>query len=68
LFPALVGILSAHLPLGTAIGIYTAGAYGLAIVALLFLPETQGRRIVIDERSTPSSDLAIALPAVAAGH
>ena len=68
LFPALVGILSAHLPLGTAIGIYTAGAYGLAIVALLFLPETQGRRIVIDERSTPSSDLAIALPGVAAGY
>jgi hypothetical protein len=67
-FPALVGLLSAKLPLGTAIGIYTAGAYGLAILALMFLPETQGRRIAIDERPTPSADLAVALPGVAAGH
>ena len=43
-FSALVGILSAKLPLGTAIGIYTVGAYGLAILALLFLPETPGPR------------------------
>jgi MFS family permease len=67
-FPALVGLLSAKLPLGTAIGIYTAGAYGLAILALLFLPETQGRRIVIDEHPTPSAELAAALPGVVAGH
>jgi MFS family permease len=45
LFPALVGILSAKLSLGTAIGIYAAGAYGVAILALLFLPETKGVRI-----------------------
>ncbi len=45
-FPALVGLLSTKLPLGTAIGIYTAGAYGLAITALMFLPETRGRDIV----------------------
>jgi MFS family permease len=44
-FPVLVGILSARLSLGTAIGIYAAGAYGVAILALLFLPETKGRRI-----------------------
>jgi hypothetical protein len=67
-FPALVGLLSTKLPVGTAIGIYTAAAYGLAILALLFLPETQGRRIVIDERSTSSSNLAIAWPGVAVGH
>ncbi|MBL7250183.1 MFS transporter [Alloalcanivorax marinus] len=41
-FPALVGLLSATMPLGMAIGIYTVGAYGIAIIALLFLPETQG--------------------------
>jgi MFS family permease len=45
LFPALVGILSAKLLLGTAIGIYAAGAYGVAILALLFLPETKGMPI-----------------------
>jgi len=45
LFPALVGILSAKLSLGTAIGIYAAGAYAVAILALLFLPETKGMRI-----------------------
>ncbi len=46
LFPAFVGLLSTKLPLGTAIGIYTVGAYGLAIVALMVLPETRGRDIV----------------------
>jgi len=65
-FPALVGLLSAKLPLGTAIGIYTAGAYGLAILALLFLPETQGRPITGDERGVRSRDLAIVLPPAAA--
>lgn len=65
-FPALVGLLSAKLPLGTAIGIYTAGAYALAILALLFLPETQGRRITGDEPAVPSRDVAIALAAAAA--
>jgi MFS family permease len=49
-FPALIGLLSATLPLGTAIGIYTVGAYGVAIIALLFLPETQGAEL------TQSSD------------
>lgn len=68
-FPALVGLLSAKLPLGTAIGIYTAGAYGLAILALLFLPETQGRHITGDQPAdqSPSRGLAIVLSAAAAG-
>jgi len=62
-FPALVGLLSAQLPLGIAIGIYTAGAYGLAIIALLFLPETQGRSITGVESAAPPRDLALALSA-----
>jgi MFS family permease len=45
IFPALVGILSAHMPLGTAIGIYAIGAYGLSVLTLLFLPETRGTDI-----------------------
>jgi MFS family permease len=59
LFPALVGILSAKLSLGTAIGIYAAGAYGVAILALLFLPETKGMRLdasnKIDIRIVPAA-------------
>ena len=58
LFPSLVGVLSAKLPLGTAIGIYTAGAYGLAIVALLFLPETRGRDITCDTVPSPPAETA----------
>ena len=63
LFPAFVGLLSTTLPLGTAIGLYTAGAYGLAILALLFLPETRGRDIT---QATPSArDELPPLPAAA---
>jgi MFS family permease len=43
--PALVGILSATLPLGRAIGIFAGIAYGLVIVAALLLPETRGREL-----------------------
>jgi MFS family permease len=42
-FPALVGFLSSRIPLGTAIGIFTTGAYALVVVAILMLPETRGR-------------------------
>jgi MFS family permease len=41
-FPALIGMLASSMSLGAAIGIYTVSAYGIAIVALLFLPETRG--------------------------
>lgn len=41
-FPLLVGLLSARLPLGQAIGIYAAGAYLLMVIAALALPETRG--------------------------
>lgn len=46
LFPALIGFLSATMPLGMAIGFYTVGAYSVAIIALLGLPETREREIV----------------------
>jgi MFS family permease len=42
-FPWLVGVLSASLPLGRAIGIYAIIAYAMVIVAALVLPETKGR-------------------------
>jgi MFS family permease len=45
LFPTLVGILSATVPLGEAIGIFTVAAYGLIIVAAALLPETKGRSL-----------------------
>ena len=45
LFPALVGYISATMPLGEAIGIFTVGAYGLIIMAALLLPETKGRSL-----------------------
>jgi MFS family permease len=43
LFPALVGYISATMPLGQAIGVFTVGAYGLIIISALLLPETKGR-------------------------
>lgn len=45
LFPMLVGIMSARMPLGTAIGIFAVAAYALVLGALLFLPETRGRAL-----------------------
>ncbi|MBI3145034.1 MAG: MFS transporter [Pseudogulbenkiania sp.] len=44
-FPALVGILSATMPLSKTIGMLAAAAYGLVIVTLLFLPETKGKAL-----------------------
>ena len=45
LFPALVGFLSGRLGLGAAIAIFSLGAYGVMIIALLLLPETRGRSL-----------------------
>jgi len=45
-FPTLVGMLSASVPLGTAIGIFAAVAYAIVIVAALMLPETRGRELL----------------------
>jgi MFS family permease len=46
LFPALVGYISATIPLGEAIGIFVVAAYGLIILAALLLPETKGRSLL----------------------
>lgn len=45
LFPAAVGYLSTQFGLGAAIGVFSLGAYGVMIVALLLLPETRGRSL-----------------------
>jgi MFS family permease len=45
LFPTLVGVLSATIPLGEAIGIFTVAAYGLIILAAALLPETKGKSL-----------------------
>jgi predicted TIM-barrel fold metal-dependent hydrolase len=44
-FPVLVGYMSHSMSLGAAIGIDAAIAYGLAMVAVMFLPETRGKRL-----------------------
>jgi MFS family permease len=43
LFPALVGILSAKMPLGEAIGLFAGIAYATMAVAAFLLPETRGK-------------------------
>jgi hypothetical protein len=43
LFPAVVGILSERIGLGSAIGIFGGGAYGCVVIAALLLPETRGK-------------------------
>lgn len=47
-FPVLVGVLAATIPLGQAIAIFAALAYGLAITAALLLPETIGTQLTAD--------------------
>lgn len=43
LFPWLVGLLSAHMPLGQAIGTFAAAAYATMAIAALLLSETRGK-------------------------
>jgi MFS family permease len=43
LFPALVGFVSAKMPLSSAIAWFAAIAYGVFLLAALVLPETRGR-------------------------
>lgn len=45
-FPTLVGLLSASVTLGTAIGIFAAISYAIVIAAALALPETRGRELL----------------------
>jgi MFS family permease len=44
-FPALVGLMSASMGLGQAIGIFATVAYGLLVIAAFCLPETKGREL-----------------------
>jgi len=44
-FPAMVGYLSASIPLGYAIGYMAAASYAILILACLLLPETRGREL-----------------------
>ena len=43
LFPALVGLLSARVPLGEAIGVFAGLAYATMAIAAFLLPETRGK-------------------------
>jgi len=43
LFPALVGVLSATMPLGHAIGLFAGIAYATMALAAFLLPETRGK-------------------------
>jgi MFS family permease len=45
--PALVGYMSATIPLGIAIGYLAAGAYLLVILSVFTLPETRGRDLTV---------------------
>ena len=43
LFPTLVGVLSAQIPLGEAIGLFAGLAYATMAIAAFLLPETRGK-------------------------
>jgi MFS family permease len=43
LFPTLVGMLSAHIPLGQAIGLFAGLAYATMAIVAFLLPETRGK-------------------------
>lgn len=45
LFPTLVGFVSGHTSLGTAISIFGSGAYLVMILGVVFLPETRGQQL-----------------------
>ncbi|MCI0150662.1 MFS transporter [Paraburkholderia sediminicola] len=59
-FPVLVGYMSHSMSLGMAIGIDAAIAYGLAMIAVLLLPETRGKRLrgVVSESAPDAVDNA----------
>lgn len=57
-FPVLVGYMSHSMSLGVAIGIDATIAYGLAMIAVLLLPETRGMRlpsIGVEQDSRPAA-------------
>jgi MFS family permease len=61
-FPILVGFMSQSMTLGLAIGIDAAVAYGIAMLTVLFLPETRGRSI-FETASGEESPSKLAQPA-----
>jgi len=61
-FPILVGFMSQSMTLGLAIGIDAAVAYGIAMLTVLFLPETRGRSI-FEATSGEESPSKLAQPA-----
>ena len=48
--PWFVGLLSATLSLGQSMGIFALIAYGLVVIAALFLPETKGRELGTEDK------------------
>jgi hypothetical protein len=62
IFPTLVGVLSETMPLGPAIAVFSAMAFGLMIVTLLMLPETRGRRLDTLEAAGDVPGSAMPLP------
>jgi MFS family permease len=62
LFPALVGYMSKSMPLGVAIGIDAAIAYGVALATVLLLPETRGKALL------PATPAATGAGSNADGH
>jgi MFS family permease len=48
LFPTLVGVLSARMPLGHAIAAFAVAAYLVMIAAVLLLPETRGKELTTE--------------------
>jgi MFS family permease len=56
-FPALVGLLSARMTLGGAIGLFSVVAYGLLVIAAYCLPETRGKEL--DPGKAISADIPV---------
>jgi len=53
-----VGVLSVHVGLAQAIGLFCLCAYAISVVALLLLPETKGISIEVLDAQDPAADAA----------
>ncbi|SAK93348.1 major facilitator family transporter [Caballeronia catudaia] len=63
-FPVLVGYMSHSMSLGAAIGIDAGVAYGIAMVSVLLLPETRGKRLrptTAEKSAIPTNGADLAL-------
>ncbi len=63
-FPVLVGTLAATIPLSQSIAIFAASAYGIAIFAVLMLPETKNTVLTADD----GQELTAPTPGQPTGH